>query len=229
MKVSIIISCHRESPYLKEAIWSAIKQDFEDYEIILSSDGWDGVKAYAKEYGLEYNLTKKGNTSTALNSTVKIIKGEWFKELHHDDMLLPNCLKDLWEKRDGSLVYANAFNFWQDNPEKSGLYKSPPVVTWDSLWPPFKGVIHGGTLLTKTSDFLELGGYDETLLCSEEYDYYLNLLSHGRKLVYVDSTVMRYRRHPEQKTATYQGKIRKNILEYITKKYDNWNSSTANL
>src|SRR5574343_373778 len=99
VKISVIISVHKESLYIDEAIRSALAQDFEDYEIILSSDGWEGAYDIADKYAIDVLVSSKKNHSHALNNAVRYAKGEYIKECHWDDYLLPNCLADLWACR----------------------------------------------------------------------------------------------------------------------------------
>ena len=228
-KITVIVSAHKESPYLVEALKSAINQDFDDYDIILSSDGCLELEEVADRFGIEFCFTPKKNHSSALNNAVYQSRGEWIKDIHYDDIMLPNCLQDLWDARDGSLVHANAITFWDDGRES--IYKAPKEVTWLDLWPPIQNPIHAATIMWRRDDFITVGGRDEEMIYAEDYDYYLNLLSLGYKIKHCDKTVVKYRRHIEQKTETYSkwGPKRIAVLTHLLKKYDKRNSSSAYL
>ena len=223
MKISIIISAHKESPYLIECIRSCIDQNFpkEDYEIILSSDGAI-LKEIATQYDLRYSFSIKQNHSAALNKAVKKAHGIWIKEIHYDDTLTPNCLKDLWaiaENKEASLIYANAINFWPNG--KKAFFNAPKKITIDSLWPPIKCPVHSATYLFRKDDFMTVGGRDVAMEDSEEYDYYINLLFHGYKFVHCNSITARYRRHKDQKTERYTKQKREWVKNYLLQKYNN--------
>jgi glycosyltransferase involved in cell wall biosynthesis len=219
MKISVIISAHKESPYLKDAIVSALDQNFGDYEIILSSDGCD-LRTVAKEFGIKYSFCPKSNHSTALNKAVKKAKGEYIKECHYDDILTPNCLQSLWsvaEETGASLIYANALNFWPNG--KKDIYKPPVKITWESFWPPVKCPIHSATFLFKRADFLTLGGRDTEMVDSEELDYYMNLFVNGYSFAYCDKITAKYRRHDDQKTSYYSKEKREAVRLHLINKY----------
>lgn len=229
-KISIIISAHKDSPYLPEAIEGALCQNFDDYEVILSSDGCEELYRYAEEYeDIRICLSPKKNHSHALNNAVLRANGEWIKECHYDDILLPNCLKDMWECRGGSLVYANAINFWPDGHER--FYLAPDKIEWNMLWPPIKNPVHAAALMWRRDNFLEVGGRDEDMIDAEEYEYYLKLIHNGYELKHCDKTVVRYRIHGDSKSATYSqpGVKRLAVFNHLIHKYGTRNSGFAGM
>ena len=94
MKVSIIIPVYNGSNYVKEAIDSALKQTYEDKEIIVVNDGsTDGglTEEICLSYGdkIRYFYKENGGVSSALNLGIKNMQGEYFSWLSHDDMYEP--------------------------------------------------------------------------------------------------------------------------------------------
>ena len=196
MKVSVIIPVVYNRGWLDDCIKSALNQDFKDYEIILASDGNPDIYAYAKKYDLGYCLnTGRHNLSTNYNNAVKIAEGDYLKMLMDDDELTPNCLKDLYENvKDYDMIYAGAINF---------TYRKETIViphhsTFKSVYE-YDG-IHCGTVMIKRSTFEWIGGNDENLNCMEDRDLYLNLLSKGYEITFINKIVYRYRIHPGQKS-----------------------------
>jgi glycosyltransferase involved in cell wall biosynthesis len=194
--ISIIIPVVYDRGWLDDCIKSALNQDFEDYEIILASDNNPDMYVYAHKYGLKFSLNEgKHNLSTNYNNAVKIARGEYLKMLMDDDLLTPNCLKDLYENiKDYDLIYAGAINF---TGRKEQIVK-PHYSTFKSVYE-YDG-IHCGTVMIKTSVFRDIGGNDESLDCMEDRDLYLNLLSQGYKMTFVNKIVYRYRVHLGQKS-----------------------------
>ena len=214
MKVSVIIPVVYNRGWLDVCIQSAINQDFKDYEIILASDGNPEMLGYAKKYDLGYCLnTGKHNLSTNYNNAAKLAEGDYLKMLMDDDELTPNCLKDLYENiGDADLIYASAVNF---TPRKETIV-IPHPATFKSVYE--RDGIHCGTVMIKRSTFEAIGGNDENLNCMEDHDMYLNLLSKGYKLTYVNKIVYRYRVHPGQKSFR-QTPERVKTGKYIKSKY----------
>lgn len=222
MKVSIIISVLEDRGYLNEAIKSALDQDFDDYEIILASDGNPAMKNYADKWNLRFSLCEIGNSiSVNFNKAALIAKGEFLKALSDDDLLTPNCLKDLVNNIGNKpLIFANSIDFW----ENGTIINKPSIKKGDfnELIRLKSSYIHGGTIMFRKEVFLNCNGFDEKLKCCEEYDFYLNLLSRGYEFAYLDKVVYKYRKHNKQKSliqSPKESKRRMKYKNYIINKY----------
>lgn len=89
--VSIVIPVYNGSNYLREAIDSALAQTYKNTEIIVVNDGsTDGgaTEKIALEYGdrICYFSKPNGGVSSALNYGIRMMKGEYFSWLSHDDV-----------------------------------------------------------------------------------------------------------------------------------------------
>ncbi len=217
MNVTIIIPVHKERGYLDEAIISAIRQDFlGSWQIILASDGNPDLEKYAMKYGIDFTLAPKGNLSSNQNAAMKIAKGKYIKLHADDDIMLPNALTDLFDNiGDNAVIHANVINF----SDKGETLYVPPIteVSTESLLT--GNYIHGGSVMILTEAFLEVGGYDESLDCAEEYDLYFKLLKKGYGFTYVNKTVFRYRRHSTSKSLHSGTPHRRAVRAMIQKKY----------
>jgi glycosyltransferase involved in cell wall biosynthesis len=215
-KITVIISAYKDRGWLDQAILSAKNQTFGNYEIILSSDGNWNLRRYAEYHEIGFCCSDKYNHSMALNNAVEMASGEWIKECHDDDYLTPNCLTDLYNSRGGALVYANAYNL-RDGRES--LFISDPNVTLEKLLPLFVGQLHAATFMFRKDAFQSVGGFDINVDCSEEYEFYINLLKHGCTFTYCPTVVSYYRLHHDQLTTIYDAKWRERIKKYITEKH----------
>jgi glycosyltransferase involved in cell wall biosynthesis len=106
MFFSVIIPVYNVLPYLREAVDSALKQDFKgEYEIILVDDGaTDSSGAICDEYAVqEFPENVKirvihkpnGGQSTARNAGLDVARGEYIVFLDSDDWLELNALSVL--------------------------------------------------------------------------------------------------------------------------------------
>lgn len=223
MKISIIITVLENRGWLDEAIKSALSQDFDDYEIILASDGNPEMKKYADKWGLRFSLCKvRSHVSKNFNIAARMAKGKFLKPLSDDDLLPTNCIKDLYLNIKDvypvcPLIFANAIDFWPSGNTK--LRKPPMRENLKELIKLKSSYIHGGTIMFRKDIFLNSGGFDERLKCCEEYDYYLKLLSKDYKFAYLDKVVYRYRKHDKQKGRIANTPERMKDKNYIVNKY----------
>lgn len=90
-KVSIIIPVYNGANYLSEAIDSALRQTYKNVEIIVVNDGScdnGETEKIALSYGdkIRYFAKENGGVSSALNFGIKMMDGDYFSWLSHDDL-----------------------------------------------------------------------------------------------------------------------------------------------
>ncbi len=100
MKVSIIIPAFNAQKTIREAINSAINQDFlrENFEVIVVNDGsTDDTLNILKEYDGKIEVINQENQGAvkAANRGFKEAKGEYVVKLDADDCFLPNLLNKM--------------------------------------------------------------------------------------------------------------------------------------
>ncbi len=184
MKISVIIPYDLDRGFLSEAVASAEAQTFKDFEII-------------QQFG-DFNVSKN------LNDGIQKAKGEYIKILAEDDLLLPNCLQDLYDGIQGyDFVNANAHNFgvnpmWYGDMEYHESTHKGKFTNFPEML--FQNQLHQLTILYKKSILFDVGGFDETLTTGEDYDMNLLLMKKGYKLGYVNKFVGRYRIHETNKS-----------------------------
>jgi len=96
--VSIIIPVYNGEKYLEETLISCFNQTYSNFEVIAVDDGsTDQSSKILKKYSDKIKILKKrnGGTASALNAGIKVMNGEWFKLLSHDDILYPNAIEVL--------------------------------------------------------------------------------------------------------------------------------------
>jgi len=228
MDVSIIIVAHKYSEYLHDAIKSALNQNFNgSYEVILSSDGNPELLDIANFYNIRFVLNEKVDTlkswSSNVNNSLSVCSGRYIKMLHYDDVLDPNSISTLFSGINDSgysMVFANAINF-KNNDNRILIRPNKKNLTINDLLD--KNEIHVGSIMFNRMDVISLGGFDTSLEYAEEYDFYLKLLSNGKKFLYIDDVVYHYRIHNEQKgtlSLSKNEKInKKRIINKIKTKY----------
>lgn len=96
-KVSIIIPIYNAEANLKRCIDSVLKQDFEDFELILMDDGSkDGSGSICDEYAKKDEriiVVHKQNSgvSDTRNQAIALAKGEYLQFLDSDDWITPDA------------------------------------------------------------------------------------------------------------------------------------------
>lgn len=183
--ISIIIPVYNGSNYIRQAIESALNQDYENYEIIVINDG-STDKNKTRKICLEYNdkiryyEKENGGVSSALNLGISKMKGEYFSWLSHDDLYMKNKLsiqiKELQHHDNNTILYSNYSIvdendvFIRDVILNSDEYNKKP------LYSIFNMDINGITLLIPKKAFDECGNFDESLRCVQDYELWYKMM-----------------------------------------------------
>jgi glycosyltransferase involved in cell wall biosynthesis len=219
-KITVIVTAYKDRGWINEAILSAKNQIFfDDYEIVLCVDGNPDLISYAEKHEIPFFNFPKSNYANMVNQAIGLVKGEWIKVLHDDDLLTPACLVDLYNARgEADLVYGNALCFNNDDLAGSQQYRPPSNVTIKNLLPIGNNPVNFEAELFKRDMFINIGGFDPKLGYAEDYDFLLNLLSKGYKVTHCDKDVVWYRHHPRQITGN-EPAMRQSEHEYLQSKY----------
>ena len=194
--VSIIIPYNKDRGFLKDAVKSCENQTFDDYEILLQ---W-GDKS----------------TSENINDGIERAKGEYIKLCGEDDILLPNCLMDLYHSIQGADVAAgHCINFRED--DSFIRYVKVPYDVYDLAK---KNTLHGLGTLYRTSALWDVGLFDEDLDRMEEFELHLCLLANGYRFNLCDKVVAKYRLHTDQKSHFFNNYPDENTIENRIRRRD---------
>lgn len=196
-KVSIIIPVYNGENYLSEAVDSALRQTYQNLEIIVVDDGsTDNTKKIALSYGdkIKYLYKKNGGTSTALNLGIANMTGEYFSWLSHDDMYYPDKIKrqveELEKLEDKNTIMMSDLDGINENYEK--IYQTDyiqHIKAWPSreksyIHPIIYNQTHGCTLLIPKKCFEEVGVFDEKQLVAQDFEFfYRAFLKFPHKLI----------------------------------------------
>lgn len=226
-KVSIIIPVYNGSNYMRQAIDSALNQDYSNVEVIVINDGSNDnelTDKIARSYGdlITYYTKSNGGVASALNYGISKMNGEYFSWLSHDDMYTRDkiskeieLLKTLNDKTE---IVNCSFAVVDGNGEY--LYSDDSIEKYSiaelekPLFALFVGAINGCSLLIHKSHFERVGVFNENLPTTQDYDLWFRMLRkqpfHQLKGEYVLS-----RSHPEQDS-------KKEIKSHIEECSDLW-------
>jgi glycosyltransferase involved in cell wall biosynthesis len=209
LKVSIIIPVYNGSNYLRIAIESALSQDYSNIEIIVINDGSSDenkTRNIALTYidKIRYFEKENGGVASALNLGISKMEGDYFSWLSHDDLYKPNKIssqisyllntklnsKNIILYSDFSLVNENGVIFWNSDLSSSLNYSF-------RIWLTLFSQLNGCTLLIPKRAFDIVGGFDESLKHTQDYDLW-GRLSYKYEFVYVPINLVESRQHSEQ-------------------------------
>ncbi len=234
MKLSIVIPTLNEEKFLPKLLESISKQDYKDYEIIVSDgSSEDNTIKIAKESGCETVVSKKRHPSYQRNAGAEKAKGEIILFLDADTRLPKMFLKNIiFEFENKNLSIGG---FYIKIQEKKIKYK---ILTnflncifklSENILPTNIGI----AIIVQKKAHKKIKGFDETIYIGEDYDYNKKISNLGKYKMLKSSFVIYSPRRLKKegyfivilkwlKASFYfifLGSIRKKIVKYDFGKY----------
>lgn len=225
--VSIHIICYNQEQYIKDALVSAIEQDYPNLEIVIADDcSQDTTRAVIDEIIGMYpmvritklfnpkNLGITGNS----NAGLALCKGELIAFMGGDDILLPGKIKQQvkWFAEDERRVLCGHDVDWiNQHGELLGVRSSNfvPMVSGKSA----AGFIENGTPYAATSIMVKRSriptyGFHPRLPVVADWKLWIDVIGTNGVYGYIPGIWAQYRRHAGNVTAQRSWKITRDVL-----------------
>jgi len=188
-KVSVIIPTYNYGKYIEKAIDSVLAQTCQDFEIIVVDDGSTDntreiIEARYKDKVRYFYQENKG-APVARNHGLREARGEFVVFLDADDWLMPEALLSrleyLKEHSDCGWVYGPCYyhdEYGKDVTKRFYLY---PFAYGSRRGGNILGhmllgeLIHTPTVMINRDLLLDVGGFDISLTCLQDYELWLRV------------------------------------------------------
>jgi glycosyltransferase involved in cell wall biosynthesis len=195
--VTILVPVYNGALYVREALDSALAQDFDGVEVIVVDDGSTDDTAAIVEATPGVRLLRQENRgpAAARNAGLEVARGEFIAFLDADDRIPPTKLRSqvgyLQAHADVGCVLGR--HEWIDG--------APETLAADPLHGE-EGGIQLVTAVIRKALLDEVGGFDESFRISEDRDLLIRLREHGATMVVLDDVVLAKRWHDASTTTT---------------------------
>jgi glycosyltransferase involved in cell wall biosynthesis len=201
-KISIILPTYNRAEKIKKAVGSVINQSYQNWELIIIDDAstdntpevLDNLKAADKRIICLHNERNLGLAQTP-NKGLAVARGEYIARIDDDDEWVDiNKLKkqlDYMENHRDCILVGTAFEVVKENGSILRIFK--PILDDKKIRNHILSVNPFGhsTVLFRKAVMADLGGYDENLGYTEDYDLWLRLGQKG-KLANLSDITVRY-------------------------------------
>jgi len=212
--LSVLMPIYNGSSYLAEALESVVEQGDKDVEIIAVDDGSeDGSIAILEDFARSIPITilrngHEGNWVACTNKALARARSDHVCFLHQDDVWFPGRLsvvKRLLRVMPDAVLFIHASRFINKNGKDLGLIHCPLPTT--KLMPSSRIVerllvqdfIATPAPVFRRDAALAVGGLDESLWYSADWDFWLKLAGAG-PAVYCSAPLCGFRIHRESQT-----------------------------
>lgn len=204
--VSIIIPDYNQAHFIRDAINSALRQTYRNFEIIVIDDGsTDDSPTAIAEFGNRIRTIRQPNQglSAARNTGIAASVGRYIALLDSDDAWLPDYLGIMVATLQANPQAGAAYSGWRymdaqgrDLPQSS-VRVVPPDEFRATL--AFGNFLVPSGVIVRRECFAVHGGFDTDLRAVEDRDMWLRI-SRTYAVVGVPQVLVRYRTHGENMT-----------------------------
>jgi hypothetical protein len=237
---SVVIPAYNSAETIGSTIRSVQRQTRSDFEIIVVDDvSTDATPSVVQEFLADERITlatrdRNGGESAARNTGIARARGRYVCLLDSDDLWLPRYLEVMARTLDADPGAAVAYtDAWVLYDRLRRIYRQPAMAAWRPPVTPtdpegfLRALLEYGNFVycsttVRRHVLLEVGGYDETLPGSPDYELWLRLSAAGHAFVDSGEILAIYRRRPGQLTAD-PGHVRRavpEILRLVVTTYD---------
>lgn len=211
--VSIIMSVHNGSSFLHEAIDSMLSQTFQNFEFIIIDDGsTDSTFSLVDGYRnlddriLVIRFEKNQGLSTCLNVGIELARGKYIARMDADDISLPHRLErqvSFLESHPEIDVLGSCFTIIDETGKRIKDYvfpKDPGIILWNFIF--YNPIAHSSAIM-RSATIKELGGYDQRLLRSQDYEMWWHVSLNGR-IANLQEICLLLRQHGDSVSVKYR-------------------------
>lgn len=195
------------------------------HEIIIvddgSSDATNEIAHRLAERNRRLKVVRQDNrgVAAARNAAIREARGEWLLFLDSDDSLFPNAeqafARAIAHHPDADVIVARAA--WIDRNGRRRPYPRGDLCDAKAALARHCGIaIHSA--IVRTSLAVELGGFDERLSSSEDWDFWVRLARRGARFAMIDDVVAAYHARPHSLTRDVLP-MAKNHLDVLARNY----------
>lgn len=221
-KISIVLPSYNGERWLKESIDSVINQTFKDWELIIVDDcSGDNTLLIANEYAMKDNRIKVIHNENnlklpaSLNVGFRVACGEYLTWTSDDNMYEPTALEKMANFLDVNSDYAMVCAAMKDVDENGNFVADRRGYTDELMY--YNDYV-GACFLYRKKVLSDVGEFDETMFCVEDYEYWFRILIHYGTIGYLDEFLYIDRLHSQSLSVSKHDMVLKQLAK-MRKKY----------
>ena len=225
--VSVIIPTYERPQLLQRALESVVAQTYQNLEILVIDDGqFDTAEAICAGFSdprISYHRNQKSKGACgARNTGLELATGHYYAGLDDDDTYVPERIEVLLRAYRPDYAFVSSSSLMV---AKTGTWPHLNIQRTlnlsDILW----GNCAGSPVLTELYKVQEVGGYDESLRSSQDWDLWVRLIERwGSALRLKDILYHIHSDHEMPRIKTSSGKIQ-GLLDAFAKHTEKMNDA----
>jgi glycosyltransferase involved in cell wall biosynthesis len=215
--VSIVVPFYN-CPYIDQCLHSILMQHYPHIEIIVVDDGSTMHREKLEPYFGRIRCIRKtnGGTANALNVGIRAAQGEYVAWLSSDDRIFPGKISiqvNYMMQHQAPISFTN-FHAIDANNQILEPYAAVTFPTAKQFIEAFLRFcpVNGSTVMMHRSLPYRIGWFDESLLCTQDYDFWIRVHLARVDFHFINEALTLYRWHNGMGTRRMSGKgIRESV------------------
>jgi len=196
--VTVYITNHNYSQYIKQAIDSVLGQTFQDFELIIIDDGsTDGSRNIIEEYEehpkVKIVFQEKKGLTVSNNIAIKLAQGDYIVRLDADDYFMKDALKILIREFDDTNI-GMVFGDWYQIDKAGEVIAVEQRHDFKNDVSLYDQPAHGACTMFRIRCLKKLNGYDESITRQDGYELWLRFIEHY-EVKNISVPIFYYRQH----------------------------------
>jgi glycosyltransferase involved in cell wall biosynthesis len=213
MKLSFVIPTRNQAQFLAQCIDSCLAQRIDDSEVIVV-DGLstDNTRDVLKGFGdrIRWVSEPDRGQSDAINKGVRLSTGELIAWINSDDyyaspLAVGSLMSAFDQERDVDIAYGNGERV-DVNGAPLGPYRAKPVGRLAQIITHPASFVLQPSVLFRRQLFLDVGGLDDALHYTMDYELWIRMFAAARKTRYIPQVIACARYHSDAKSIAAMGK-----------------------
>ncbi len=196
LRISVIIPSYNCGPFVANAVDSVLAQTMQDFEVIVVDDGsTDNTREVLRPYlsypKFRYIRQQNHGVSAARNTGARASESEYLAFLDADDMFVPEAFDSITAALDSSGASWCLFDIVRVIGELQQI-RQTVVPDGDLLHGILRADFICRDFFFRRRDFVEIGGFDESLRCREDWEIRIRFIENGRPFVHLHRPLYLY-------------------------------------
>lgn len=224
-KVSVAVVTYNQCELLRECLDSIVAQDYPNLEIVIADDASpDGTRAVIAEYQARHGAMivpvvaeRNGGVTVNQQAAIDACTGDYVAWMAGDDLMLPGKLATqvayLESHPACAVVYHDLEIFQSDSGTSLGHFSDVDKPRSGTI----ATLVRYGSFNGATSNMVRASkspphGFEPTVRVASDWLYYVECLSDGGTIDYIDQVLGKYRRHDNNVTSSDKHNPQMHIL-----------------
>ena len=206
IKLSFVIPTYNQARFIAQCIDGCLAQQIPDSEVlVVDGASTDGTQDVLKRYEIRWVSEKDRGQSDAINKGIRMARGEYIAWINSDDYYATDHAIATLLACEADIAYGDGVRVDAEG-RHLGPYNAREITDVAQIVTQPSSFVLQPAVLFKRQLFLDVGGLDESLHYTMDYELWIRMFAAARTTRYVREVIACARYHADAKSVAAMGK-----------------------